>query len=267
MVGDCCTDDSEQVVSAFGDSRLHWANLPARVGSQSGPNNEGLRRAQGEYIAYLGQDDLWFPWHLESLVATLEQSGADFAHALLAVFTSTSDTLVYGVPAGVRSYGQRFVPPSGWLHRQTVSQVCGPWPLPAGLVAGVDYVFQRRAFLAGFRFAASARLSVLKFPSPFFRIYAKSAEYPQPEYFDSMRRDPRALHDRLVMQLLVDSAQAIERLAYRPTARGILKGVHWRFIDWWGADRWPVSWYLRWRNGIWRKKVVVLRGLTPSPRR
>src|SRR5579872_2122093 len=65
VVGDCCTDDSEQVVAAMGDSRLHWTNLTQRVGRQNGPNNEGLRRAQGKYIAYLGHDDLWFPWHLE----------------------------------------------------------------------------------------------------------------------------------------------------------------------------------------------------------
>ena len=266
MVGDCCTDDSQQVVSAFDDSRLHWTNLPTRVGSQSGPNIEGLRRAQGEYIAYLGQDDLWFPWHLESLVATLEQSGADFAHALLAEFTSSSDTLAFGVPASGRSYGQRFVPPSGWMHRRTAPQISASWPPPVDLVSGVDQVFQRRAFRSGARFAVTGRLSVIKFLSTGFRIYAKSLAYPQPDYLASMRRDPCVLHDRLVMQLLVDSAQAVERLTYRPTFREFLRALHWRFIDWWGMDRWPVSRYLRWKYSRCRKKCAVLRGLAPAPK-
>lgn len=69
IVGDCCTDDSECIVRGFGDERFHWVNLPNHAGTQSAANNEGLRRARGEYIAYLGQDDLWLPWHLATLVS------------------------------------------------------------------------------------------------------------------------------------------------------------------------------------------------------
>jgi hypothetical protein len=38
--------------------------------------------ARGRWVAYLGHDDLWFPWHLDSLVETIETESADFAHAL-----------------------------------------------------------------------------------------------------------------------------------------------------------------------------------------
>ena len=72
VIGDCCTDDSEAVVSAVGDPRLHWTNLPRRVGFSYGQHNEGLRRAQRKYSTYLGHDDLWFPWHLATLVKTIE---------------------------------------------------------------------------------------------------------------------------------------------------------------------------------------------------
>ncbi|MGH7485232.1 MAG: glycosyltransferase family 2 protein, partial [bacterium] len=69
VAGDGCTDDSEQVVSAIGDPRLRWINLPANTRHQSGPNNEALRQARGEIIAYLGHDDLWLPHHLAAHVA------------------------------------------------------------------------------------------------------------------------------------------------------------------------------------------------------
>jgi Glycosyl transferase family 2 len=61
VVGDTCTDESETVVTSFGDRRLYWTNLPENSGSHGGPNNEGLQRARGRYIAYLGHNDLWCP--------------------------------------------------------------------------------------------------------------------------------------------------------------------------------------------------------------
>src|ERR687884_10042 len=81
VVGDGCTDDSESVVGAINDARVRWIDLPVNTGHQSGPNNEGLRQARGEIIAYLGHDDLWLPHHLECMVAALD-AGADIAFGI-----------------------------------------------------------------------------------------------------------------------------------------------------------------------------------------
>ena len=61
VVGDRCTDDTEAVVAGFADPRITWVNLPENAGEQSGPNNEGIRRARGRYLALLNHDDLFFP--------------------------------------------------------------------------------------------------------------------------------------------------------------------------------------------------------------
>lgn len=75
VIGDACTDDTAEVVASFDDPRITFTNLPRNIGEQSGPDNEGLRRATGRYIAHLDHDDLWFPDHLERAVGALRDTG------------------------------------------------------------------------------------------------------------------------------------------------------------------------------------------------
>jgi len=82
VIGDGCSDDTEEVVARFTDPRLRFVNLPERVGDQSGPNNEGVRRARGRYVAYLNHDDIWLSDHLEKTVAALDSSDADLVFSL-----------------------------------------------------------------------------------------------------------------------------------------------------------------------------------------
>src|SRR6185295_8796685 len=118
VVGDGCTDDSETVVKAIGDRRLRWINLPANTGHQSEPNNEGLRQARGELIAYLGHDDLWLPHHLSCLVAALD-AGADLAFAVtLRVFPG--DAPRQYAPDKPGYVPGDWLPPTGLVHRRSV---------------------------------------------------------------------------------------------------------------------------------------------------
>ena len=96
IVGDGCTDNSPEVVASFADDRLHWVNLPQNSGSQSMPNNEGVRQANGMYIAFLGHDDLWLPAHLRLLVEALERDKADFVYCLTAWLSSDGKHVVSG---------------------------------------------------------------------------------------------------------------------------------------------------------------------------
>lgn len=84
IVGDHCTDDTEKTVAAFGDPRLRFVNLAINFGDQSGPNNVGIELARGRYIAFLNQDDLWLPDHLETCLNWLQATGSDIVHAIAA---------------------------------------------------------------------------------------------------------------------------------------------------------------------------------------
>jgi Glycosyl transferase family 2 len=167
VIGDGCTDDSADVVASFADERVHWHNLPANFGCQSGPNNEGVARARAPLVAYLGQDDLWHPEHLQTLADVLERSAADLAYSV---------ALLYGPPgSGLRSLtglvpaelGQplRFVPPSSIAHRRDLLESIGPWSDPRGLTVPLDYDFLRRAWANRHRFEMTGRLTTFKLPA------------------------------------------------------------------------------------------------------
>ena len=54
---------------------IRWVNLASNTGHQWGPNSEGIRLADSDFIAYLGHDDLWAPNHLENLVDAMDAPG------------------------------------------------------------------------------------------------------------------------------------------------------------------------------------------------
>src|SRR5829696_1022545 len=61
VVGDGCTDETGELLREnFGDM-VTWIDLSPNSGGQSLPNNEGIRRASGTHVAYLGHDDIWAP--------------------------------------------------------------------------------------------------------------------------------------------------------------------------------------------------------------
>jgi glycosyltransferase involved in cell wall biosynthesis len=160
VIGDGCTDDSEQVVNAIGDARVRWINI-ARTGHQSGPNNEGLRQARGEIIAYLGHDDLWLPHHLALHVANLD-AGADFSCSLVA-FVGPDDAYIE-CPLPDPKHGS-FMVPTGIVHRASMTHAIGGWTHFRELAISPEADLMLRAFRAQQRYAPVERLTAVKFPA------------------------------------------------------------------------------------------------------
>ena len=91
VIGDCCTDHTEKVVQSFNDARVNFYNLPQNSGYQSKPNNEGIKRSKGQFIAYLNHDDIWLPNHLQDTVAHLQATNADIVFSIIQwVYSFTS---------------------------------------------------------------------------------------------------------------------------------------------------------------------------------
>jgi glycosyltransferase involved in cell wall biosynthesis len=71
IVDDASSDDTEAIVNAYNDSRIRYTKV-SRIGHPAGVRNTGLRMAQGDYIAFLDSDDLYFPETLEKLLQPLQ---------------------------------------------------------------------------------------------------------------------------------------------------------------------------------------------------
>src|SRR5579863_8289671 len=253
IVGDGCTDDSDAIVSAFQDPRFHWTNLPNRTGSQSAPNNEGLRRAAGTFVAYLGHDDLWFPWHLETLRDTVELDRADFAYGGVILIGPDGPREAYGETKERAQVSM--APPSGWLHRRAIVDTCGPWREPDTEPIGADVGFQARAFLAGFRFRPSRRMSVLKFPSPWWGTYGRRSDFPQDTYLARMTADADQLHRAVLTDLVFAYARRSNAPSVTLGLTSALRAARRHLSEWYGVERWPLSPYLRWRAARFRRRA------------
>src|SRR5438128_160825 len=73
IVDDASSDETTSVVQSFKDSRIRY-HKAERIGHPAGVRNTGLRMAQGEFIAFLDSDDLYFPESLEKLARPLLQN-------------------------------------------------------------------------------------------------------------------------------------------------------------------------------------------------
>jgi glycosyltransferase involved in cell wall biosynthesis len=271
VIGDACSDGSEAVVEALQDDRFHWLNRAANSGSSCAGYREGSQRASARYVAYLGHDDLWFPWHLSSLLERMASDRVEFVHSLVAILTPAW-VQIAGPPDMPGSYRGHFVPPSGWLHERSLVERAGGWTDADRLPRAVDSDLMQRMVAIGARISCSERLSVLKWPSAFWRAYADDAPRPQIGFAAAMTADPQAL----AVRVLSDFAVQMSRRTWRDRARGI--GAEWReasgrFRDaMWltarqavnpnGNPRWPFASLLRWRYQRIRRRMRSERGLT-----
>lgn len=184
VIGDCCTDHTEQVVHSFmHDPRVHWYNLPKNSGYQSKPNNEGIRRGKGAYIAYLNHDDIWLPNHLEDTVSHLRKTNADIVFSVIQwVYSFTHSKcdipLLPSLP----------IPPEATavVHKREVIDKIGYWKNIDETYSYPRVDFFRQAQFAGLKFEAVPSLTGLKF------LWAEKNYHdvgPHPAYMERIRNE------------------------------------------------------------------------------
>lgn len=228
VIGDHCTDGSAEIVEAFGDARVRWFNRDRNCGSQWAPNNDGIAHAKSDSIAFLGHDDLWFPWHLAGLLPALE-AGADLAHPIGALVAPEGVRGAFTGPADVEGYATTAIPPSGWLVRKTVLQAVGGFRDQATLSRGTDDDLFRRIERADYRIDAVPRLSVLKFPSHWWSAYSADAPVSQEQWLEKITTDAAEVERQILTSAVIALGSAAPyatplraiKLALRVAARGL----------------------------------------------
>jgi glycosyltransferase involved in cell wall biosynthesis len=170
VVGDACTDDSEEVVGTFDDPRVRWHNLPSNSGSQAGPNGAALDLARGDFVAYLGHDDVWLPTHLAWLMEGVTQTGSRLAH-----------TRCEWIGPNGTYRGRYGSPISSYLHDSQLGREVG-WRDYREIALGPDYDFIERADERAGTLEVPV-LTVFKFPSAWRKnSYIEKPSHEQAEY-------------------------------------------------------------------------------------
>ena len=190
VIGDGCTDDSALVAQSFGDPRIRWHNLTSNSGNQSAPNNAGLAKARGSYVAYLGHDDVWYPTHLAMLVKALRRTGTDLAYTR-SVMLGPPGSHIRVLTGGSRYRKGQGIPPSSIMHVREMAAEIGGWHDFRKVDLPPDVEFVLRAFLARKSFKAVNALTVFKFNSALRpNSYREKPCHEQKEYIWRIRSEP-----------------------------------------------------------------------------
>lgn len=101
VVDDASTDDTKGICAKFPIQYIHIPKEESRGGNYA--RNQGIRAANGEYCAFLDDDDYWLPSKIEKQVDLIERMGCE---------------LVY---CGMRF---EFIEASGVRYKDTVPESC-----------------------------------------------------------------------------------------------------------------------------------------------
>lgn len=92
VIDDASSDATWEVIQTFraqGDSRLQCIRHATNLGAPA-TINEGLRHAQGEYLAIINSDDVWDSQRLGRLLRAAEHDGVDFLSTDVALLDASS---------------------------------------------------------------------------------------------------------------------------------------------------------------------------------
>ncbi len=191
IIGDCCTDDTEEIVKPFLSDRVRWLSTSQRWMGQSGPNNVGIENARGKYIAYIGHDDIWGPEHLRRHFDVLSRADQpDF---------SVAACMNYGSPGADMNHVTALDPqagldenfffvPTAIAHRRAVTDRIGPWKHANDSDRFVDVEFEARAQQAGMKFVRNGALTAFKFTAGSrYLSYLDPDSHEQVAFLDRMQ--------------------------------------------------------------------------------
>lgn len=130
IIGDNCTDldtftDLQAVTEQYTDPRIKIINLYQNYGAGGAvPRNHGLAMAAGRYIAYLDDDNIWTPEHLQSLYHIMTHKDVSYVFGsfrMIEMDESRSEDIICYEPKKFR------LDTSTVLHKKELIYKYGPW--------------------------------------------------------------------------------------------------------------------------------------------
>jgi len=189
IIGDCCNDNTEELLSKIKDDRIKFYNIPERDYRYpespenhwfAGPvvaSNTALKMINGKWIARIDDDDVWTKDHLETLVKTAYEGDYEFVSALYEEKRYDTVKVIDGEPAQSPYYTRKEKPPKGdnpkiggtssWLYRSYLKFIrynLDCWRKKWNKVNDVD--LSQRIFKAGVRMGFVEKVLYYCYPRP-----------------------------------------------------------------------------------------------------
>ncbi len=129
VVGHGCTDNTQRVVKSFQDKRINWCNIARPFSDKGGapPRNEGIRISRSEYVAYLDDDNYWYPNHLKNLIRLIK-SNPVVSFVICAI--ENRDKMNPNIATGIRRSDEMkraIIDTSCILHKRELINKYGIW--------------------------------------------------------------------------------------------------------------------------------------------
>lgn len=157
VMDDGSTDGTEQVLqqTALRDPRLVHVRLERNSGLPGVLINEAVRMGRGQFIAYMFDDNEWFPGALENLLHTARSSQADLIHGKAIVVQANGQRVEFGgVPSGYESLAVfNTIPNGAVLIRRSFVDQFGLYDPHYVIGRLYDWELWLRAWKMGARFA------------------------------------------------------------------------------------------------------------------
>lgn len=191
LADDASTDETASATAALPPApgvTVRYLRQPHNRGV-SAARNMAVRAAQGELVAFLDSDDVWFPTHLEKLLGAMERTGVDVVYANGEIRESPESP-----PSGRSDFGPQpreashlaeciyyynFVLPSVTLVRREFFEKVGFFDEDPAIQHAEDWDIFLRAAQAGLRFTHVPEATA---------YYIVPARVPEPKQQMMMRR-------------------------------------------------------------------------------
>jgi glycosyltransferase involved in cell wall biosynthesis len=220
VVGDACTDDTAEMVAGFSDPRLQYYNRPTNHGEQSIPNNDGVGRSKGEFLAFLNHDDLWFPDHLERALVALEEGQWDVVCMGLAEHRPDRKWHYRGPRETRPLLNRETSPASTWVMNSACFQRVGGFHDAREMRGAPSSEWLRRAKKIGCRIGYVPGVTVMAIPS------GRRVNSYRNRDSDEARQASHFLKDggreKLLELTLVEATQQLQQ----PTTADVLRSIY-----------------------------------------
>ncbi len=262
IVGDACTDDTEEVVASFKEKRFRFVNLKKNFGEQSGPNNYGCSIASGRYIAFLNHDDLWFPDHLSTMLTTMKNSYADHVYSMAATVMADDSIRVFGINSDGVYYPNIFVPASTWLFRREMLDSVGKWRSfrQTHCTPSQDWII--RGWKTKHKIIMNPELTVILVFSGWRKNSYADREIAVTRELYNAIISKSGFREKLIKESLMKSVAEETSLSFRKNSRKLFRGLVYKVLIKLGIKPLSVINFLRYGiHGGYIKYLRVKRGL------